>query len=91
MWLKHVEKKKYKDVITRLRNGCLITFKKIQKQPPEVFCKKAVLKNFAIFIGRTGKHLYWSLFLIKNIAKLLRTPILKNGCFCKCVHETENY
>ena len=31
-------------------------------QPPEVFYKKAVLKNFLIF---TGKHLYWSLFLIK--------------------------
>ena len=27
------------------------------KQLPEVFYKKAVLKNFAIF---TGKHLYWS-------------------------------
>ena len=33
-----------------------------QKQPPEVFHKKAVLKNFATF---TGKHLCWSLFLIK--------------------------
>ena len=35
---------------------------KSQKQPPEVFYKKVVLKNFAIFIG---KHLCWSLFLIK--------------------------
>ena len=26
----------------------------MQKQPPEKFCKKAVLKTFAIF---TGKHL----------------------------------
>ena len=33
-----------------------------QNQPPEVFCKKGVLKNFANF---TGKHLCWSLFLIK--------------------------
>ena len=32
-----------------------------QKQPPEVIYK-AVLKNFAIF---TGKHLFWSLFLIR--------------------------
>ena len=50
--------------------------------------KKTVLKNFAIF---TGRHLCWSLFLIKlmdfrhrcfpvNIAKFLRTPILKNIC-----------
>ena len=29
---------------------------------PEVFCKKNVLKNFAIF---AGKHLSWDLFLIK--------------------------
>ena len=49
--------------------------------------KKVVLKNFAIF---TGKHLCWSLFLIKfikqrlqhrcfpvNISKFLRIPILK--------------
>ena len=29
------------------------------KQPPEVFCKKSVLKSFINF---TGKHLCWSLF-----------------------------
>ena len=33
-----------------------------QKQPPEVFCKKGVLENFANF---KGKHLCWSLLLIK--------------------------
>ena len=33
-----------------------------QGQPTEVFNKKAVLKSFAIL---TGKHLFWSLFLIK--------------------------
>ena len=33
-----------------------------QKEPLEVFLKNGALKNFAIF---TGKHLYWSLFLIK--------------------------
>ena len=33
-----------------------------QKQPPEVFCKKGILKNFANF---TGKQLCWSLILIK--------------------------
>ena len=53
---------------------------------------KGVLKNFAILLG---KHLCWSLFLIMlqafrpglqhrcfrvNIAKFLRTPILKNIC-----------
>ena len=60
---------------TPLRNSCLITFKKSQKQPPEKFCKKAILKNFAIF---TGKHLCWRLFLIQNIAKYFTVPILKN-------------
>ena len=51
--------------------------------------KKLVLKNFAIF---TGKHLCWSISLIKlkktiqhrcfpvNIAKILRESILKNIC-----------
>ena len=33
-----------------------------QKQPPEVFYKKGVPKNFAIF---TGKHMCWSLFFNK--------------------------
>ena len=66
-------------------------FLKQQKQPPEVFRKKGVLKIFAIF---TRKHLCWSFFgvfegnFIKkklqhryfavNITKFLRTPILKN-------------
>ena len=48
--------------------------------------KKAVLKNFAIF---TGKHLCWSLFLIKllafrvfsnDVAKILKTPFLNKMC-----------
>ena len=30
-----------------------------KKEPPEVFYKKAVLKNFSIL---TGRHLCWSLF-----------------------------
>ena len=57
-----------------------LPFKKIQKQPPEMFYKKAVLKNLAIFARRKGKHLCWSPFLIKNIAKFLRAPILMNYC-----------
>ena len=28
-----------------MQNNCLITFKKIQKQPPEVFYKKAVVNS----------------------------------------------
>ena len=37
-----------------------------EKQPPEVFCKKSLLKNFVNF---TGKHLWWSLF--NKVAGLL--------------------
>ena len=47
----------------------------MQKQPPEMFYKKAVIKNLTIF---TGKGLCWNFFLIQNIVKFLRTPILKN-------------
>ena len=49
----------------------------------EVFiCRKGVLKNFIIF---TGKHLCWSLQLIKlqalkNIMKILKIHILKDSC-----------
>ena len=31
----------------------------VQKQPPEVFFEKGVLKNF---VNLTGKHLYWSFY-----------------------------
>ena len=52
MCLKRAEKKqllgRYKKVVKCLFNY----FKKTQKQPPEVLCKKAVLKSFAIFAGR---------------------------------------
>ena len=36
-------------------------FTSVQKQPPEVFCKKGVLRNFAKFIG---KQLRQSLFFL---------------------------
>ena len=61
----------------------------LPKPATRVFYKKAVYKNFAIFLG---KHLCWSLFSIKlqtfrdpntgvvNIAKFLRTSIFKNIC-----------
>ena len=57
-----------------LGKNCLktVAIKRIetaQKQPPEGFCKKALLKNFTIF---TEKHLRWSLFLIKLPVFLLK-------------------
>ena len=41
--------------------SCTYAFDK-QKQSSEVFCKKAVLKDFTIF---SGKHLCFNFFLIK--------------------------
>ena len=62
----------------------LVTSQYGQKEPPEVFSKKGVLKNLANF---TGKHLCWSHFLIKlqayfpvKSAKFVTTHILKIIC-----------
>ena len=45
------------------QNLCEILRRVAWKQPPEVLlCKKSLFKNLA---NLTGKHLYWSLFLIK--------------------------
>ena len=45
----------------------------IQKQPPEVFCEKGVLRNFTKF---TRKHLCQSLFFNK-VAGLRHTTLVK--------------
>ena len=68
----------------------------LKKQPPKVFCKKAVLKKLVIL---TEKYLCWNIFLIAgskagnfftkrlqhrcfpvNIAKFLKTSVLKGIC-----------
>ena len=62
----------------------------IRSSSLQMFFKRCVLKCFAIF---TGRRLCWSLFwpatllkklqlmcFVVNIAKFLRTPILKNSC-----------
>ena len=54
---------------------------KHQKQPPEVFFQKGVLKNFPIF---TGKHLCHSLFYNKVVGlkpETLLKRILWHRCF----------
>ena len=51
-----------KSYVTIATFGCFRKYPTIFDKPPEVFCKKGILKNFANF---TGKHLCWSLFLIK--------------------------
>ena len=43
----------------------------LQKQPPEVFCKKGVPKNFE---NLTGKHLFWSV-LIASYLRVSNTGI----------------
>ena len=67
-----------------------------QKQPPEVFCKKRVLKNFANFPGKHLQSLFNKVTGLKacisikkrlqhrcffaKFAKFSKTPILKNMC-----------
>ena len=51
-----------------------------QKQPPEVFWKKSVLKNFVNF---TGKHLCGSLFLI-NLQAFSPASLLKKRLQHRC-------
>ena len=50
------------------------------KQPPEMFCKKRFLRNFAKF---TGKHLFQSLFFNK-FAGLRPATLLKKRFWHKC-------
>ena len=58
-----------------------------QKQPPEVFYKKGVLKNIAKF---TGKHLCQSLFLIRLQAFMKKEALAQVfSCgFCKISKRT---
>ena len=53
---------------------------KLQKQPPEVFCKKRVLNNFAKF---TGQHLCQRLFFNK-VAGVRLATLLKKGLWHRC-------
>ena len=79
----------------------LIFSKKCRGDIPEVFCKNAVLKNFAKLPGR---HLCQSLFLLKNrlwqrcfcvkIAKFLRTTFYRtppDDCFWKHLNNFRFY
>ena len=50
----------------------------IQKQPPDVFYKKNVLKNFVKF---TGKHMYWDLFFDKVACCSIIEKRLQHNCF----------
>ena len=50
----------------------------LEKQPPEVFYEKGVLRNFAKF---TGKNLCQSLFFKKLFKKTLSKKRLWHRCF----------
>ena len=50
-----------------------------RSSPPEMFCKKVVLRNFAKF---TGRQLGWNLFLIM-LQALRPLTLLKRGSICK--------
>ena len=51
-----------------------------QKQPPDVFCIKGILRNFAKF---TGKHMFQSLFFNK-VAGLRPVTLLKKRLWHRC-------
>ena len=53
---------------------------KLQKHPPEVFCEKGALKNFANF---RGKHLCWKL-LFNKVAGLKTCSFIKKRLQRKC-------
>ena len=62
----------------------------IRSSHPEMICEKDVLKYFAKF---TGKHLRWSLFLIKLQTLVLATLNKKDsntGVFCEFCKIFEN-
>ena len=48
----------------------------MQKQPPEKFVKKLFLKN----LQYSQENICVGDFLIQNIGKIFRVPILKNIC-----------
>ena len=51
----------------------------LKKKVPDMFCKNDVLKNFTNFIG---KHLCWSLFLLKRDSN--------TGVFCNNIYFEEH-
>ena len=73
-----VEHKSNKDLFSSMTIN--LTLDNIQKQPPEVFCKKGILINFASF---TGKHLCHSLFFNK-VAGLRSATLLKKRLWHRC-------
>ena len=58
----------------------------MQKQPPENFCKKAVLKNFAIL--QVCSRLFF--FFTSEYCKYLFWRTSANDCFWKCSWNWEN-
>ena len=56
-------------------------FKDYQKQPPEVLCKKGVLRNFAKF---TGKYLCHNL-IFNKVADLRPATLLKKSLWHRCL------
>ena len=52
----------YVNIYTRLYQCCFLKYRKARSFCPDVFCKKGVLKILTKF---RGKHLSWSIFLIK--------------------------
>ena len=76
-----------KDTRTKPINATAVSssVSQTQKQPPDVLYEKTTLKDFAIF---TGKHLCWSLFLIK-FGGGIQASIFIRKCFQRGVFPCE--
>ena len=71
-----------------MRNGYLITFKKIQKQPSDMFYKKAVLLKTSYYsqdgqenswLGSLFNSEYWEIFKSTYFEEYLRTAASENA------------
>ena len=72
-WSLIVYKNTIKNCSTTLQAFFFLSFSLHHKQPPKMFCKKGVLRNFAKF---TGKHVCQNLFF-KKVAGLSPAALLQ--------------
>ena len=83
-WSLIVYKNTIKNCSTTLQAFFFLSFSLHHKQPPKMFCKKGVLRNFAKF---TGKHLYQRLFFNKVAGK---KESLAHVFFCEFCEISKN-
>ena len=55
-------------------------FMKLPKQPPEVFCKDAVLKNVAIFTGKNLREIFKNTYFEEHLHTAASELTLQSDC-----------